>query len=98
MVPVKKMNEFDLTEAQKKRLFLLVREMGDVQRIVRQIALHGYSELTRAQLERELGDMMTTLVLLWSAGDVSEMEVKKRFKNREKELELEIERMKNGME
>jgi MazG nucleotide pyrophosphohydrolase domain len=73
----------DLTPAQLERLAILSEEMGEAQQAIGKILRHGYDSRNanldteteyapdnRADLERELGDVVHAMNLLLDSGDV----------------------------
>lgn len=80
-----------LTPAEDERLSLLVEECGEVLQIIGKIKRHGYESYNpfdenkttnRKLLEKELGDLMFSINLLWNRGDVDALEVNKHEINK----------------
>jgi NTP pyrophosphatase (non-canonical NTP hydrolase) len=72
------MNFNKLSDAETERLALLSEECGEVIQAVGKILRHGYGSChpvsglpNRESLERELGDIMTSLRLMNTAGDIN---------------------------
>jgi len=69
-----------LTPAEAERLALLLEEMGEAQHIIGKVLRHGYTScspfdaqgtINRVLLEKEVGDVMAALDLLYAANDLS---------------------------
>jgi NTP pyrophosphatase (non-canonical NTP hydrolase) len=82
-----------LTPAEAERLALLLEELGEAQQVIGKILRHGYESVNpdlpppagdtnRANLERELGDVLVAIGFLLDAGDIDEhlIEDRKRVK------------------
>lgn len=68
-----------LTPAEAERLALLLEEMGEAQQLIGKILRHGYESFhpdddketpNRRLLEKEVGDVMASLDLLYAANDL----------------------------
>lgn len=86
------MNQFNgLTPAQHERLAILSEELGEAQQVIGKILRHGYDRWNpdketesefppdnRAELERELGDVVHAINLLLDSDDVQGDAIVKR--------------------
>ena len=72
-----------LTPAEAERLALLLEELGEAQQAVGKILRHGYESINpeipvedqvtcRANLEKELGDVLVAMDFLVDFGDISQ--------------------------
>lgn len=83
----------ELTLAETERLALLLEEMGEAQQAIGKILRHGYESVNpdlpppagdtnRANLERELGDVLVAIDMMLDGGDILawRLEDRKRVK------------------
>lgn len=77
----------ELTDAEVERLEVLVEEMGEAQQAICKIIRHGYESYNpvvdtgmtnRLELERELGDILCAIQMLFRARDMSMAAMEKR--------------------
>lgn len=78
----------ELADAELERLALLAEECGEVVQIIGKIIRHGYKSChpdnkthsfpNRYLLEKELGDVVCAIEMLWRAGDVSREKIEKK--------------------
>lgn len=81
-------NHFNgLTPAEAERLALALEELGEMQQAIGKILRHGYEsynpfdpskQTNRQALEREVGDVYTSIYLLFQAGDIRRIAVATR--------------------
>lgn len=74
----------ELTPAQAERLALLLEEMGEAQQAIGKILRHGYDSChpddlngptNRHLLEKELGDVIAAISMMYEAEDIDESEL-----------------------
>ena len=68
----------ELTAAEAERLALLLEELGEAQQAIGKILRHGYGSChpdtdvsNDYALEKELGDVLAAMDLMYNAGDIS---------------------------
>lgn len=72
----------DLTPGQAERLALLLEELGEAQQAIGKILRHGYNSrhpdggpTNQESLEREMGDVLVALEMLYEGSDLSRISV-----------------------
>lgn len=80
-----------LSPAEVERLALLLEELGEAQQVIGKILRHGYESVNpdcsvdtnRANLERELGDVLVAIDFLLDYGDIEQwrLDDRKRVKH-----------------